>query len=195
MCSFATGTTTACDGTTGKVGTQVGSAVALSGTGKTATADSSDVNTAANPLAPGRYCFRAEWPGDANYTTPLSHTNSTNECFDVKDTSSITTAQNWLPNDTATVTTGSGAAATGNVTFTLYPSADCTGTAITTFANRPVDGTGKASTNNTTQYVVITPGSTISWRATFTPTDTNAVGGSTSHCETSTVTINNDTGS
>src|SRR5262249_12309088 len=76
-----------------------------------ATATSPDVNTAASALAAGRYCFRAEWPGDAKYPTPLSHTDSTNECFAVKDTSSVVTAQNWVPNDVATVSTGSGGAA------------------------------------------------------------------------------------
>jgi hypothetical protein len=178
-------------------GTNIGTGTLDGGANTTdgiATAVSPDVNTAASPLAAGRYCFRAEWPGDSNYG-PASHTDATVECFAVKDTSAISTAQNWLPNDSAHVTTGSGAAASGTVTFTLYPSADCTGTAITTFADRPVDGSGNAATNNSTFAIAVTPGETISWRATFTPSDPNAVGGSTSHCETSTVTINNDIGS
>ena len=169
----------------------------LSGSGGTATATSPNVNTGAG-LSPGRYCFRAEWPGDTNFTAgpyaEFGGANGTNECFTVQDTSAISTTQNWLPNDSASVTTGSGAAASGTVTFTLYPSANCTGIPITSFADRPVVG-GNASTNNTTTYVVTTPGATISWRATFTPSDPTAVTGSTSHCETSTVTINNDIGS
>jgi hypothetical protein len=50
-------------------GTNVGTGT-LSGSGATASADSPDVNTSATtgPLAAGRYCFRAEWPGTA--TTP-----------------------------------------------------------------------------------------------------------------------------
>jgi hypothetical protein len=155
---------------------------------------SDNVNTAANPLAAGYYCFRADWPGDTNYPGALSATNDSTECFRVLDTSSISTAQNWLPNDSAHVTTGSGAAASGTVTFTLYPSGDCTGTAITTFADRPVNASGNASTNNTTTYVVTSTGATISWRATFTPSGSGTTG-STSHCETSTVTINDDIGS
>jgi len=76
-------------------GTQVGSAVALSGAGAVATATSAAVNTAANPLSPGRYCFRAEWPGDSNYVGALSHSNSTTECFDVvqHSTTTVTTPQ------------------------------------------------------------------------------------------------------
>jgi hypothetical protein len=74
------------------------------------------------------------------------------------------------------------------VVFTLYDSANCTGTVLNTFT----DTTAPYATNNTTTY---TANKTISWRAVFTPTDLNAVNGSTSHCETSTVTINNDIGS
>jgi hypothetical protein len=155
---------------------------------------SDDVNTAANPLAAGYYCFRADWPGDTQYPGALSATNDSTECFRVLDTSSISTTQNWLPNDSAHVTTGSGAAASGSVTFTLYTGANCTGTVITTFADRPVNGSGNASTDNTTTYVVTSPGATISWRATFTPSGSGTTG-STSHCETSTVTINDDIGS
>jgi len=35
---------------------------------------------------------------------------------------------------------------------------------------------------------------TVSWRAVFTTTDPNAVQGSTSRCETTTVTVTNDSG-
>jgi hypothetical protein len=34
-------------------------------------------------LSPGRYCFRAEWPGDTNYPGALTATNDTIECFTV----------------------------------------------------------------------------------------------------------------
>jgi hypothetical protein len=178
-------------------GTDIGSGTLDGGANTTdgiSSATSPDVNTSGSPLASGRYCFRAEWPGDNTYPGALSFTNSTDECFAVKDTSSTSTAQNWLPNDTATVTTGSGAAASGSVTFTLYDNGTCDGNVLATFANRPVSS-GTATTNNTTTYVLTTPGATVSWRATFTPSDTNAVNGSTSHCERSVVTINNDIGS
>jgi len=173
-------------------GTNIGTGTLANQPGGTTTdgiavATSPDVNTAASPLAAGRYCFRAEWPGDSNYAG-TSHTDSTSECFSVKDTSATTTAQNWLPNDTASVTTGSGTAASGTVVFTLYDSANCTGGVLGTFT----DTSAPYATNNTTTY---TANKTISWRAVFTPTDPNAVTGSTSHCETSTVTINNDIGS
>jgi hypothetical protein len=177
--------TGACDtgGTNVGTGTLDGGADATDGI---AAATSPNVNTEASPLAPGRYCFRAEWPGDANYDG-TSFTNDTDECFTVKDVSAVTTAQNWLPNDSATVTTQGGTPVSGTVEFTLYPSADCTGTALATFT----DGSAPFTTNNTT---VVTTDTTISWRVTFTPSDPDAVEGSTSHCETSTLTINNDIG-
>jgi hypothetical protein len=180
---IATGACTT-GGTNVGIGTLDGGANTTDGI---ATATSPDVNTLASPLAPGRYCFRAEWPGDANYDG-TSFTNDTDECFTVKDVSAITTAQNWLPNDTASVTTQGGTPVSGTVVFTLHSGGDCTGTVLGTFT----DTTAPFATNNTT---VVTSDMTISWRAVFTPSDPNAVEGSTSHCETSTVTINNDIGS
>ena len=199
-------------------GTQIGTAVALTnaacsppspnGTdGKSCAVSLSvnDDNLAAprGKLSPGIYCFRAE-ADLTNYDDPASFHNSTTECFKVTDTSSTTTAQNWLPNDTATVTLGSGGAATvGSVTFTLYSNATCSpGTGdvnvLHVFGPINVDSNGKASTSNyppgTTYGVALTPGRTISWKVTYSSGDAN-IGGSTSHCETSTVTINDDLGS
>jgi hypothetical protein len=151
LCSFGTSDTTSlCDGTTGKTGTSLGSST-LSGSGKVATATSPATSST---LAPGRYCFRAEWPGDANYkpTSPATkfteygQTAGSNECFTVsKIPSSVTTqvhnashanitntsvVQGTTIHDNASVT-GSGPTPTGTVTFTIYGSIDCTGSALT----------------------------------------------------------------
>jgi hypothetical protein len=141
--------------------------------------------------AVGTYCFRAVYdPGtDPNYQASKgAFDGSSTECFTVTDTSSIVTNQNWLPNDSATVTTG-GSTVSGTVTFKLYEDADCGVTAPTavktTFTdNTPGDG---FTTNNTSVY---TSSQTISWEATF--VSDNGVTSSTSSCETSTVTINNN---
>jgi hypothetical protein len=136
-----------------------------------------------NPLAPGHYCFRAEWNGDANYTAKLVEDGSISlECFDVRQPTTTATAQNWLPNDTATVTP----AVSGTVTFTLYATGNCTGTPVGTFT----DSTAPYATNNTTTYA--SPGTTISWRAVFVPTDTTQNLGSSSPCERSDLTINDN---
>jgi hypothetical protein len=130
LCSFATGSSATCDGTTGHVGVNIGTGT-LSGSGDTASADSPDVNcappgtgcstaTGVNPLTPGHYCFRAEWPGDANYVGALTFDGS-DECFEVTVIpTSMTTAQFFYPNDKATVSTGTGTLPAGNVTFKLY---------------------------------------------------------------------------
>src|SRR5262249_14956720 len=65
-----------CGPTSTDVGCSTGGTAAgtgtLSGSGATASANSSDVNTSGNPLAAGHYCFRATWPGDTNYPTALT---------------------------------------------------------------------------------------------------------------------------
>src|SRR5437867_1767071 len=142
------------------------------------------VNTSTGPLAPGYYCFRAE-AHLTNYDSPPAFTDTTNECFRVKETSSTTTAQDWLPNDTATVALSHGGTPNGSVTFSLYENGTCTGLPAAQFVGPLVGGT--ARTNNMTVY---TASRTVSWRVTFTSTDAN-VDGSTSNCEISTVDINN----
>jgi hypothetical protein len=136
----------------------------------------------------GTYCFRAVYdPGtDPNYQGKGGSFDGPNECFTVTDTSSIVTDQNWLPNDSATVTTGGGSAVSGTVTFTLYENGTCTDDPTKT---EPIftDTSAPFTTNNTSVY---TSNQTISWKAVF--VSNNGVGGSTSSCETSTVTINNN---
>jgi hypothetical protein len=153
-------------------------------------ATSNSVNTTTSPLATGFYCFRAV-ATLTNYSSPGAFTNTTTECFRVSDTTSITTSQKWLPQDTATIATGSGAAVpAGTVVFSLYLNGTCAGTAATTFTDS--DGTDGYATNNTTYQTAST---TISWSATFTPTDpTNISGSTTTRCETSVLTITNNSG-
>ena len=148
---------------------------------------SSYVNTASSPLSPGYYCFRAE-ASLTNYDSPGPHTNSTTECFQVKDTSSLSTAQRWVPNDSTTVLLSGGSAAAGSVTFSLYENGTCSGTAAATFGPLTLDSNGSATTNNVSAYVATT---TISWKVAFTPTDPNVTAPTPSCRETSTVTITN----
>jgi hypothetical protein len=157
------------------------------------TALSEATSSAFTPDAVGTWCWRGEYSGDDQY--PPSSDASDGECFDVTDIASTTTAQSWLPQDTATITSAGGSTIAGTVDFSLYESADCSGTAVQTFPDRPVTlvgGNFVASTNNATYYTTAT---TISWRATF--ESTNTVGsGDPSHCETMTVSVlNNDIGS
>jgi hypothetical protein len=147
------------------------------------TATSDNVNTAGSPLAPGKYCFRAEYSGDTNYD-PNSETNATTECFTVSQPPTITTAQKWLPQDTATVTP---AGTAGTVVFSLYNNGTCTAPAATTFTDTAADANGVFETNNTTYR---TAGTEISWSATFTPSG-NEDPSTTTRCEKSVLTIDN----
>jgi hypothetical protein len=180
-------------------GSQVGSPVQIVDAGGDAThGDGTATSAAVAPLTPGRYCFRAEWPGDTNYTTgPFVHFGSGNsECFLVKDTSTTTTTQDWLPNDSATVTAGSvSTPVSGTVKFTLYGDLTCGadgGTILYDPAAISVSGTGSAtaSTSNTSVKVTFNGTSNVSWKVVFTPTDSNIIGGSNA-CEKTVITITN----
>jgi hypothetical protein len=68
-------------------GAQVGTVKTLSGGQAT-----SDAST--NTTAPGEYCWRAEYSGDASYTA-ASHVDATQECFTVIGGSAIPTLSEW----------------------------------------------------------------------------------------------------
>src|SRR5262249_28779472 len=145
-------------GTCATGGSQVGSPVNLNPTAgsnpPSSTADSAAVT--ANQL--GTWCFRGVYtPGGANGSSDTgSAVASPGECFTVTDTSSATSAQTWVPNDTATVTSAHGAPMNGSLSIALHESADCSGPAVAgqtyTF---PVSGTSSSTqtTSNTTYSV------------------------------------------
>jgi hypothetical protein len=183
-------------------GTQVGTPITLADSSPPAgeaQATSAAVNTADSPLAPGRYCFRAEWPGDVNYLPTPPETKfvhfgeGDSECFVVRDTTSATTAQNWLPNDSAMITSAGDSALNGTVVFTLHNSDNCTGAAVYTEPTITLTNADSPATVNTTNsaFKVSAVGTTtVSWLMVFSSTDPNVL--STMKCETTTLTITND---
>jgi len=185
-------------GTCATGGTQVGSPVALAASSPPpgeAQATSAAVNTAGSPLAPGRYCFRAEWPGDTNYPTPLTHSGTgDSECFVVQDTTSATSAQDWLPNDSATITAAGGSALSGTLTFQLYTGDNCGVTSGSTVSGQLYTHTLSSvaspvtrTTSNTTFKVTAT--GSYSWKVVFSSSNPNVL--STSKCEKTSLTITN----
>jgi hypothetical protein len=155
-----------------------------SGANNTATADSDAV--VANVV--GTWCFRAEYKSTTdNYTN--SSDSRVSECFTVSDTTGATSAQTWLPNDSATITSVGGTALKGSIAFTLYDSADCTGTVLRATETVPVDQASPAtkSTSNTT--VSVSDSKTVSWKVVFT-SDNSLLAGS-SHCEKTQLVITN----
>jgi hypothetical protein len=113
-------------------GTSIGTG-SLSGSGATASATSPDVNTLASPLTPGRYCFRAEWPGDTHYPAPLKEfggTTGTNECFTVQV---IPTTTMTTPSVGSGGTTTFGASVTDSALISATQSGDGTPSGTVTF--------------------------------------------------------------
>jgi hypothetical protein len=130
-----------------------------------AIAKSANVNTAANPLQPGFYCFRATWPGDDNYPGALAATNQDTECFEVlqhatttvTDPSSTTFRLGNSVTDHAIVTdsdTGGGDP-TGTVDFYVCDPTEVTGTG----SNAHCAGTGATGDGTLVNSVTpLTPG-------------------------------------
>jgi hypothetical protein len=145
-------------------GTNIGTG-SLSGSGATASATSPDVNTSASPLTPGRYCFRAEWPGDTNYPGALTEfggATGTNECFTVQ---TIPTTTTTTPSPGSGGTTTFGTQVTDHAIVQATQSGDGTPTGtVTFFICNPSQTSGGACPTGGTQV-----GS---------PVDTVAVGGS-----------------
>jgi len=143
--------------------------------------------------AVGTYCFRAVYnPGtDPNYQSSAGILDgSANECFTVTGTSSLSTAQNWLPNDTATLT--GDANLNGTLTFQLYTGDNCGATSGSAVANQlyTVTVTNAASgstfsTNNATSFVQADSGS-YSWKVTY---NDNVLQDPAAKCEKTTITI------
>jgi hypothetical protein len=177
-------------------GTQVGNPVttqAIDGSSPPASfADSSAVTVNKT----GTWCFRAVYtPGGANGSNYTGSEDATSgECFTVNDTTSSSSAQDWLPNDTATVTSANGAPLNGTLSAQLYTGDNCgatSGSAVSgqlyqkTLTNASSPAT--LTTGNTTYKV--SASASVSWLITFTSSDPNVTG--SSHCEVTTLTITN----
>ena len=148
------------------------------------------------PDAVGEWCFSASWPGDTVYTGGPYVDDQVNECFDVVSIpTSISTAQKWTPNDSATIsTTGpAGFNLTGTVLFQLYGPNDttCAGTvryqeSITLPANAGLtetvsttNGDGAPATGVGADFFVTAANEgTYSWKVTYTSGDTGHDGSS-----------------
>jgi hypothetical protein len=147
------------------------------------------------PALVGTYYWIAVYSGSTDGTT----TGATSACGEAGETSivnpaasSMTTVQSFIPNDSATVSAPAGGNLAGRVTFELFESSDCTGNAIyTTDPAVPVSGASPqtVSTSNTT---VSTTAANVSWRVTYTSTNTGQKNIPASCVENTALTINND---
>jgi hypothetical protein len=159
----------------------------------TGQADLSSVANSSNVTADkvGRWCFRGEYSGDDNYNS--SSDSAVTECFTVRDSTTATSAQDWLPNDTATITsTDSSTTVSGTISITLYESADCSGDAVSgqTYTSGTLSGTGSISYSTSNSTYKVSSSKSVSWKVVFTSSNTNLVG-SSNHCETTSLTVTN----
>jgi len=146
------------------------------------------------PTAVGTYYWIATYSGDSpNTSGPVSTAcGDPGESSVVNDTTSVLTDQTWVPNDQAQVSSAGGSTLNGFVVFTLYPSVDCTGTALYTSGQVAISGASPQTANsNNTVHVSAT--TSVSWKVVYTSTANN-VTGSTSLCESTSLTITNNPG-
>ncbi|WP_460627028.1 hemagglutinin [Intrasporangium mesophilum] len=155
------------------------------GAGNTATSDS-DAVTASTV---GVWCFRAVYKPGSNHNYLGSSDASTGECFTVRDSTSASSVQNWLPNDSATIGSAGGTALKGTLSFTLYDSADCTGTVLRDPESFPIDQASPATRSTTNSDVLVSTSKTVSWKVVF-ASDNPLVDGS-NHCEKTQLIITN----
>ncbi|WP_411940582.1 hemagglutinin [Oryzobacter faecalis] len=146
------------------------------------------------PTAAGDYHWVAVYSGNLPNTLGVTHNS---DCTDTGEdvtvntvASSMTTAQRWVPNDTATISAPAGGALAGDVTFTLYASANCTGTVVYGPVDVAVAGASpqQASTSNTT---AVTASGSYSWLVAY-DSDNSAQRDIPGSChETTALTISN----
>ena len=116
--------------------------------------------------AAGNFFWKASYSGDNNNSAVAGVCGEDGETSVVgKAPSTLNTEQSFYPNDTATVTATDGGPPTGDVTFSLFDNADCSGTALYGPVSDTLDANGEASTNNTS-FAVSTSG-TLYWKVEY----------------------------
>lgn len=178
-------------------GTQVGSPVTVSAPPNPATVTSE----LATITATGRYCFRADYSGDANAGVPAkSDSTAPRECFKVTVPSTTSTRQFVLPQDKIKIAAAAGGNLAGNVTVKLYDTlANCTANGATglLYSSGSVAISGASpqyfTTTNTTGRV--TANTTVYWNVAYDSTNPAQDDSSSVCTETTAVTFaGNDTG-
>ncbi len=154
-------------------------------------------NASFTPTAPGNYHWVAVYSGDEPNTTGVTHNaDCTDGAEDVTVTtvaSSMTTEQRWVPRDSATISAPAGGNLAGTVSFELYASSDCSGTAIYS-TTRPVAGASPVTVSTVgaaTQPPAQNTSGDFSWNVAY-DSDNLAQEDIPASChETSSLTINN----
>ncbi|SFS07550.1 hypothetical protein SAMN04487846_2252 [Microbacterium sp. cf046] len=145
------------------------------------------------PGAAGTYHWVAVYSGSSPNTNGTTHNaacGDSNEDVVVQTVaSSLRSAQTWVPNDAVTVTAPAGGALAGTVSFDLYATSDCSGSAIySTTAAVAGASPQVVSTSNTTAQ---SASGSFSWKVSYDSTNPGQRDIPASCHETSALTIAN----
>jgi hypothetical protein len=152
------------------------------------------------PAATGTYHWVAEYSGNLPNNNSTDHNttcNDTNENVVVSSVpSSMTTAQTWVPRDSATVSASAGGNMAGTVSFELYASSDCAvgGDSPIYSTTRPVSGASPVTVNtadSASQPAAQNASGSYSWSVSYDSTNQAQDDIAASCHETSSLTINN----
>ena len=165
--------------------------------------NSSGVATASfTPTATGTYHWVATYSGDSPNNNGTSHNttcNDTNEDVVVSSVpSSMSTAQTWIPRDSATVSATAGGTMTGTVSFELYASNDCAvgGDSPIYSTSRTVNGASPVTVRTqdaSSQPAAQSATGDYSWSVSYDSTNAAQDDIAATCHETSSLTIDNDT--
>lgn len=148
------------------------------------------------PAAPGNYHWVAVYSGNSPNTNGLTHnaacTDNNEDVTVLTVASSMTTAQRWVPNDSATISAPAGGNLAGTVSFELYASSDCAvgGDSAIYSTTAAVSGASPqtVSTSNTTAQ---SETGSFSWSVSYDSTNSAQQDIPASCHETSALTVNN----
>ncbi len=123
------------------------------------------------PTAPGDYHWVAVYSGSSPNTDGVTHNA---DCTDTDEdvvvntvASSLSTAQSWVPNDSATISAPAGGDLNGTVSFTLFPTSNCSGTPVFTPVEVAVSGASPQTVGTSNTTAVTTPGGSFSWLVSY----------------------------
>jgi hypothetical protein len=128
------------------------------------------------PATPGNYHWVAVYSGSSPNTNGVTHNaacNDSNEDVTVSSVaSSMSTAQSWVPNDSATISAPAGGALAGTVSFALYATGDCAvgGDTAIYSTTAAVSGTSPKTVSTTNTTPQLTSGS-FSWSVSYDSTN------------------------
>ena len=147
------------------------------------------------PTSAGNFHWVAVYSGSSPNTNGITHNADCDDSDeDVTVTtvaSSMTTAQTWVPNDSATISAPAGGALAGKVYFTLYPTNDCTGTALYSTPNGVAVSGASSQTVQTSNTTAVSASGSFSWSVSYDSTNAAQRDIPASCHETSSVTITN----